>query len=83
MINSFQLSERIKSQIRQRSVRWGRDSAYGSTQYGPWTGRYLNELTYGFVAEHFIHEWVTFYNIGRPQTALNMRPPGAAYFSGA
>ena len=36
---------------------------------------YLNELTYSFVAERVIREWITFYNTDRPHTALDKRTP--------
>jgi putative transposase len=41
---------------------------------------YLFELTDGFVAERVIREWIKFYNIDRPHTALDKRTPDEAYF---
>jgi putative transposase len=41
---------------------------------------YLYELTDGFVAERVIREWIKFYNIDRPHTALDKRTPDEAYF---
>ncbi len=41
---------------------------------------YLHELTDGFVAEHVIREWITFYNTDRPHTVLDKRTPDEAYF---
>ena len=41
---------------------------------------YLHELTDGFVAERVIREWIKFYNIDRPHTALDKRTPDEAYF---
>ena len=41
---------------------------------------YLYELADGFVAEHVIREWITFYNTDRPHTALDKRTPDDAYF---
>ena len=41
---------------------------------------YLYELTDGFVAERVIREWIKFYNIDRPHTALDKRTPSEAYF---
>ena len=41
---------------------------------------YLYELTDGFVAERVIREWIKFYNIDRPHTALDKRTLDEAYF---
>ena len=41
---------------------------------------YLHELTDGFVAERVIREWIKFYNIDRPHTALDKRTLDEAYF---
>ncbi|MEE9455427.1 MAG: integrase core domain-containing protein [Paracoccaceae bacterium] len=34
------------------------------------------------MAERVIREWITFYNIDRPHTALDKRTPDEAYFDG-
>ena len=41
---------------------------------------YLHEITDGFQAKRIIDDWIGFYNAERPHTALDKRPPDAAYF---
>jgi putative transposase len=43
---------------------------------------YLHELTDGFEAERLIGEWFSFYNHGRPHSALAGRTPAEAYAAG-
>jgi len=43
---------------------------------------YLHELTDGFEAERLIGEWCSFYNHGRPHSALAGRTPAEAYAAG-
>jgi putative transposase len=43
-------------------------------------GMCLYEFTDGFVAERVIREWIKFYIIDRPHTALDKRTPSEAYF---
>jgi len=43
---------------------------------------YLHEMTDGFVAERVIGEWMRFYNIERPHSALGGATPAEAYVSG-
>ena len=40
---------------------------------------YLHELTDGFVAERIIGQWIDFYNIVRPHSALDGATPAEAY----
>ena len=42
---------------------------------------YLHELQDGFQAKRIIDNWMGFYNAERPHTALDKRPPDAAYFN--
>jgi putative transposase len=44
------------------------------------TGVMLHELPDGFVVEHVVGEWITFYNTDRPHTALDKRSQDEAYF---
>ena len=44
---------------------------------------YLHEMTDGFAAERVIGEWIAFYNIERPHSALDGRTPAEAYLSRA
>ena len=41
---------------------------------------YLHELQDGFQAKRLIKEWINFYNIERPHTALDKRSPDDAFF---
>ncbi|MEO9514509.1 MAG: integrase core domain-containing protein [Paracoccaceae bacterium] len=41
---------------------------------------YLHELQDGFQAKRVIKDWITFYNIERPHTALDKRSPDDAFF---
>ena len=41
---------------------------------------YLHELQDGFQAKRVIKEWINFYNIERPHTALDKRSPDDAFF---
>jgi len=43
---------------------------------------YLHELTDGFVAEGVIAEWIGFYNVERPHSALAGQTPAEAYGAG-
>jgi putative transposase len=43
---------------------------------------YLHELTDGFVARRVIAEWIDFYNIQRPHSALGGQTPAQAYRDG-
>jgi transposase InsO family protein len=40
----------------------------------------LRELQDGFQAKRIIHNWIEFYNVERPHTALDKRTPDNAYF---
>jgi putative transposase len=42
---------------------------------------YLHELQDGFQAKRVIKEWINFYNIERPHTALDKRSPDDAFFT--
>lgn len=42
---------------------------------------YLHELQDGFQAKRVIKEWISFYNIKRPHTALDKRSPDDAFFT--
>jgi putative transposase len=41
---------------------------------------YLHELQDGFQAQRIIDNWIEFYNVERPHTALDKRTPDDAYF---
>ena len=40
---------------------------------------YLHEITDGFQAKQIIDNWIGFYNLERPHTALDKRTPDIAY----
>ena len=40
----------------------------------------MHELQDGFQAKRVIKEWINFYNIERPHTALDKRSPDDAFF---
>ncbi|WP_083217488.1 integrase core domain-containing protein [Thioclava sp. SK-1] len=42
---------------------------------------YLHELHDGFQAKRVIKDWISFYNIERPHTALDKRSPNDAFFT--
>jgi len=42
---------------------------------------YLHELQDGFQAKRVIKDWISFYNIERPHTALDKRSPNDAFFT--
>nr|WP_138923691.1 IS3 family transposase [Sulfitobacter sp. BSw21498] len=42
---------------------------------------YLHELQDGFQAKRVIKDWISFYNIERPHTALDKRSPDDAFFT--
>ncbi|ASP23504.1 integrase core domain protein (plasmid) [Antarctobacter heliothermus] len=42
---------------------------------------YLHELQDGFQAKRVIKDWISFYNIERPHTALDKRFPNDAFFT--
>ena len=41
---------------------------------------YLHELQDGFQAKRVIKDWISFYNVERPHTALDKRSPDDAFF---
>jgi putative transposase len=41
---------------------------------------YLHELQDGFQVKRVIKDWINFYNIARPHTALDKRSPDDAFF---
>ncbi len=43
---------------------------------------YLEEIADGFHAQCVISNWMTFYNTGRPHSALERRTPREAYWHG-
>jgi putative transposase len=42
---------------------------------------YLHELQDEFQAKRVIKDWISFYNVGRPHTALDKRSPNDAFFT--
>ncbi len=43
---------------------------------------YLREITNGFQAKRIIDDWIRFYNVERPHTALYKRAPDQVFFAG-